>query len=644
MKPSIRSILREAVIAVSLVVVSAPFAIAVCGRPWMASLRPVLQLSILALLHIAVTCGVMMICGVRKWWKLAVRSVASGVVALAVMVVCVEAGFTYANVFGKMALGEGGFVRRVGEARMYSNVGGVNYSVYWGNVKYANGSDMRELILIPDIPARWESTVDKSCLCWSRLLVGRSRILLPHGLSVGKISSGRAAVTCLGGIDVTSGKTEANATLAISDSETTRRYKCERDERLADSAGTVRRTYYLEIPKSCFREMGDDCLCEPPSSEAGANGRSAAAKIISGPEFLGRSIGDKMDGADEYDVKLERPFLFFPRASYFGAKDDGTVKVKGCLFWFESPNVEYAVEHVLAPVTNTLFNVYGVPLTMSPDTKRGIFWKRHLSSGNTAMNVEVQVHLDGYGKTRENGYESCMLSVYVADAFRWRGCGERSLREWFRAINTHRYHDPTPVDDWHDLSAGFVEHHWLLPRAGGLRRQDGFDVIAPSKFKSLGDCTATMFGFPFGIDLRTVDGFGGESLLPVGGRFLTLEPNCEIATNGWRLVSVNVNGRSLTVFGGTVRREFADESAATADLKRVLCEVESAANASMEMTSSSEDRVLAVTPRVSEPFLEIERIKTAADGSSSYQVHVRWSTLMRQVHIMTTKGCMSHPE
>ena len=264
MKSNVWVILREAAIAVALIAVSAPVAAAVCGRPWMASFHLVIQLSILVLLHLTVTCVAMMICGVRKWWKLAARAVGSGVVALAFLVAVVATNFKQPIVFAKIAAGEGGFVHEVGEARMHYPGGEIVYSVYWGNVKYANGSDMRELILISKSPESGKSPLCRSVLCEHSLLVGRSRILAINGLSVAKCFPGCAAVTCLGGIDIKSGKIEGNVVLSISDSGAVRRYLCEMDDWIAESRKFIRHSYILEVPLSCFKEMGDDVLDKSP--------------------------------------------------------------------------------------------------------------------------------------------------------------------------------------------------------------------------------------------------------------------------------------------------------------------------------------------------------------------------------------------
>ena len=465
MKLKARSILREALVLLFLATFSAPFVLVVGIMSTKVALHPLLRLFILGLAYLMVACGAMLVFGVRKWWVLSSRAVVSGVIAAVLMVGAAESGFTYVRVLAKMALGEGGVVHEVGEARMHSSDGEQSYSVYWGNVKYANGRDMRELILVSKGPVQMNS-----CFCRSILLVGKSRIFCAHGLSGMKIFPGYVAVTCLGGIDVTSGKIGADARVSITDSGATRTYRCDTYEWDKKSGRRALRTHYLDVPLSCFAEVGDD----PQEAEADGNGWTAAAKFISGQDFLGRALGDQLAEGDECDVKLEHPFLFLPRASYFGAVDGGTIRVKGCVFWFKSPNVEYAIKHVLSPITNVLINTYGVPLAMSPDTSRGIFWKRDFSAVHKGQNVEMQVLLEGHGKTISEGYESCLLIISVMDAYMWRRGWAESSRDWWRSITYHRgYRDHIAVDDWHDLSADSVDRRWRFSYTGRLRLPNG---------------------------------------------------------------------------------------------------------------------------------------------------------------------------
>jgi len=641
MKLNAMSILRETLIVLSLAIFSVPFVLAIGVTSRMAFSQPLLLLCILILSHVLVSCGAMLAFGVRKWRMLAIRSVVSGVVGVVLMFAAVESRFPYALVLAKVALGEGGIVHKVGEARMHFADRELSYSVYWGNVKYANGSDMCELILTANEPVGWGSY-----FCRPTLLVGKSRILFAHGLSGMRIFPGHAAVTCLGGIDITSDKIGADARLSIADSDSVRTYRCELYEWDRGSSKDICRTYYLDVLLSCFEEIGEDPHEKVVSEEADGNDWSAAAKFISGPDFLGRALGDPMAGCDEYDVKLEHPFLFLPRASYFGTADGGAVRLKGCVFWFKSPDVEYAIEHVLSPVTNALINNYGVPLTMSPDTTRGIYWKRDFSAVHKGQNVEIQVLLEGHGKTRDAGYEACLLIISVIDAVekRRRRVGWELARHWGQSINCHRgYRDPIAVDEWHELSPDSVDRRWLFSRSQRIRRPDRSYIETVDGNKLLNEYVSDRFGIPFGIDVRTIEGFGGESLAPAPRKLLKLEPNCTMTTNGWQLVSVNVNGSALTVFGGTVKREFADESAAIADLKQIISEFESAANISMTMDASGSDRIVARYLPMG-ASVEIERIKVEADGAASYQIHIAQHRLMRLIHAMTTDGCFSEPE
>lgn len=641
MKLNAMSILRETLIVLPLAMLSVPFVLAIGITSRMAFSQPPLLLIILVLSHLVVSCGVMLVFGVRKWWVLSIRAVVSGMIAVALMVLAVGSGFTYVTVLAKVAFGEGGVVHKVGEARMRFPDGELSYSVYWGKVRYANGSDMRELILVANDPV-----VRRSCLCRPMLLVGKSRILCTHGLSGMRISPECAAVTCLGGIDITSAKVGADARLSIEDSGSVRTYRCELYEWDEGTSRETCRTYYLDVPLSCFEEIGEDPQEKAVSAEADGNDWSAAAKFISGPGFLGRALGDQMAGGDEYDVKLEHPFLFLPRASYFGTADGGAVRVKSCVFWFKSPDVEYAIEHVLSPVTNTLINTYGVPLTMSPDTTRGIYWKRDFSAVHKGQNVEIQVLLEGHGKTMNEGYETCLLIIGVIDVVEkqrrrvWWELG----RNWGQSIICHRgYRDPIAVDEWHELSPDSIDRRWLFSSSQHIRRPDRSYIETVDGNKMLREYVSGNFGIPFGMDVRTIEGFGGESLTPAPRRLLELEPNCVIATNGWRLLSVNVNGRALTVFGGTVRREFANESSAIADLKQVINNFEIAANKSMSMGASESDQFVArYLPEGTS--VEIERIKVEADGTAAYQIHIAQHRLMRLIHVTTTDRCFSEPE
>ena len=643
MKLNAMRIFRETMIVLPLAISSALFVLAVGIMFRMGVSHPLLRLLILGLTYLMFSGGVMLAFGVRKWWVLSIRAVVSGVMAAAFMVLAAESRFPHVLALAKVSLGEGGVVHKVGEARMHFPEGELSYSVYWGKVKYANGSDMRELILVTNDPV-----VRRSCFCRPMLLVGKTRILCAHGLSGMRISPGRAAVTCLGGIDITSAKVGADARLSFEDSDTIRTYRCELYEWDAKSSKEVCRTYYLDVPLSCFAEIGEDPQEKAASAEADGNDWSAAAKFISGPDFLGRAIGDQMTGGNEYDVKLEHPFLFLPRASYFGTADGGAVRMKSCVFWFKSPDVEYAIEHVLSPVTNALINAYGVPLTMSPDTTRGMCWKRDFSAVHKGQDVEMQVLLEGHDKTRNEGYETCLLIINVIDAGekRRRRAWSKLARDFGESITCHRgYRDPIAVDEWHELSPDSIDSRWQFSRSQRIRRPGRSYIETVDGNKMLAEYVSGKFGIPFGMDVRTIEGFGGESLTPAPRKLLELEPNCAIETNGWQLVSVNVNGRALTVFGGTVRREFADESAAIADLKRVIGEFEKAANISMTMDASGSDRFVArFLPGGASVEIEIERIKVAADGTASYQIHITQHRLVRLIHIATTNGCFSEPE
>jgi len=641
MKMNVISILRETVIVLALAAFGTLFVLVVGVVSRMSVSHQLLRLMILGLMYMLASFGAMLVFGTRKLWVLSIRAVVSGAIAAALMVAAAESRYKDVLVLAKVALGEGGIVHRVGEACLRSPGCTNTYSVYRGNVKYADGSDMRELILFADDPMKNGFGIRRS-----QLLIGKSRILIAHGLLELRSFSGQhAVVTCLGGLDVTSPKVGWNVWLKITDSGRVRTYRSIQRECDGTSSRPTLRTHYLDVPLSCFPDEGDDPHEDDVSVDAEGDDWTAAAKLISGTNFLGRALGDKMPAGDEYEIKLEKPFLFLPRASYFGAADGGTVRIKGCMFHFKSPDAEYAIEHVLSPVTNALISVYGVPLSMSPKTESDGCWMRCFSAAHKGLDVEIYVNLNGHRSRKDDGYEVCLLTVDVMDACVRRFASMECCSAWEKSrFGYHGDRDTIAVDEWHELSADSLDRRWLFSRSDILRLPGGSHIKTPDGKKGLSEYVTKTFGIPFGVDVRTIDGFGGESLSPVGGKFLALEPNCEIATNGWRLTGVNVNGRSLTVFGGTVRREFLDEAAAKSDLRRVIDEIEVAANISMRMSMSADDRILASLSPSSDPFIEIERIKTAEDGSASYQVHVRRRSFMRLRYVTTASGCSSSPE
>lgn len=639
MKSKAIIILRETIILWPLAIISALGILAFGIVSRVAISYPLFRILIFVLAYIMVLCGAMILLGVRKWRKLIIRAILSGVIAAGLLVASAER-FPDVLVFAKVALGEGGIVHKVGEARLNLLDSTITYSVYCGNVKYANGSNMRELILVANDPVPRESFFHEQTL-----LVGKSSIDLAHGLSCVRVFPGHLAVTCLGGIDVTSGKAGVEAKVSSSNSGASRSYRCELyvwDKKLRRS---VHKIHFLEVPLSCFNDLDDESREEESIPDTDSEDWTAAARFVAGPEFLGRALGEQMPCGDEYDVKLEHPFLFLPRASYFGAADGGIVRVKGCVLWFKSPSVEYAIENVLSPITNALIKTFGVPLVMSPETKRGMFWNRAFSAAHKGLDIEMQVVLEGHGRNGGDTYESCLLMISVMDAY-VRRCGDLdSERNWWRLIKYYRGNlDPISVDDWHELSADSVNRRRQFSRTELLCQPDGSYIQTPTGREALCEYASRTFGIPFDIDVRTIDYLGGESILPTPGAFLALEPKCEISTNGWHLMGVDVNGRALTVFGGTVRREFSNEADAKADLKRVIAEIEGAANRSMKMSVSADDKFFASTSSGSDPFIGIKRIRTAADGSSSYQVHVTRHSLMKLMHIMTSNGCNSRPE
>ena len=280
MKLNAISILRETLIVLSLAVSSVLFVLAVGIMLRIGISHPLLRLFILGLTYLMFSGGVMLAFGVRKWWVLSARAVVSGVIAAVLVIVAVELRFTYISVLAKVAYGEGGVVHKVGEARMHSSDCTNTYSVYWGNVKYASGSDMRELILVANNPVQ-----RGSCFCRPTLLVGKSRVLLAHGLSGMRIFPECAAVICLGGIDVTSGKVGADARLSVTDSGATRTYRCDMHEWDEKSGRRALRTHYLDVPLSCFAEIREDpqegsmSAEVPRASYFGAAGFWAAANV-----------------------------------------------------------------------------------------------------------------------------------------------------------------------------------------------------------------------------------------------------------------------------------------------------------------------------------------------------------------------------
>ena len=65
----------------------------------------------------------------------------------------------------------------------------------------------------------------------------------------------------------------------------------------------------------------------------------------------------------------------------------------------------------------------------------------------------------------------------------------------------------------------------------------------------------------------------------------------------------------------------------------------------MTMDASGSDRFVArFLPGGASVEIEIERIKVAADGTASYQIHIAQHRLVRRIYITTTKGCFSEPE
>ena len=250
MKLNAISILRETLIVLSLAMFSTMFVLAIGIMSKTVTLHPLLRLGALGLVYLAVSCGVMLIFGVRKLWVLLIRAVVSGVIAAVLIVAAAVSRYTYVLVPAKVVFGEGGVVHKVGEALMRSPGCTNTYSVYWGDVKYANGSDMRELILLADAPVKPGQGIRSPIL-----LVGKSRILLAHGFSGMRISPACAAVTCLGGIDITSNKVGVDARLSIADSGSSRIYRCEQREWDKKSGRRVPRTHYLNMPLSCFAEV-----------------------------------------------------------------------------------------------------------------------------------------------------------------------------------------------------------------------------------------------------------------------------------------------------------------------------------------------------------------------------------------------------
>ena len=268
MKPKVKGFLKEVLIALSLAAVATPLSFAAVAATARVTGNPLVLLSVLVLSYALVTCGIMRLRGVRARWKLALRSVASAVLAAALVFAAVKTMYAHVVVLSHMASGEGGFVHKVGEASMRSSDGARFYSVYWGNVKYGAGGDMRALILISKGSRGWTPRLVRS-----NLLVGESGVCLPNGLEFAWLAPGKAAVSCLGCIDITADKVGANATVSVSDADGVRAYSCTWDE-WDDATQSVQRqrTYRLEIPLSCFAELERARERAEPSADA-AGGR-----------------------------------------------------------------------------------------------------------------------------------------------------------------------------------------------------------------------------------------------------------------------------------------------------------------------------------------------------------------------------------
>jgi len=130
----------------------------------------------------------------RQLLKLFLRLTSAVSLLICILVFMAYCGSESAELFLRLAIGDGGVLRSIGTIHAHCGEQSFDYEAYAGKGKYTCGVNVEELILLA------QQTPPINHDLFSEVLLGRDYIAFPCGLSYMKLPFGLLPMTCLGGV------------------------------------------------------------------------------------------------------------------------------------------------------------------------------------------------------------------------------------------------------------------------------------------------------------------------------------------------------------------------------------------------------------------------------------------------------------
>lgn len=351
------------------------------------------------------------------------------------------------------------------------------------------------------------------------------------------------------------------------------------------------------------------------------------------------------------DVKLDKPFLFFPRVTCYDDEGAGVIAGRECRVKMACPSRAYAMEQVLAPVTNAIAVGYGMEMESASGGVDGRDLKFFALSSKNGSRVDVtmrpfQMSLDGW-----RDYFVFELSVHEQGLLRMNDIRlETSQHDWNKdrldrmrkrvAIARRRQVEKTPtvIDDWHELSADEIERTRNFTRRSSMSS----DCIAMMK-----SWCSNRLGVVLGADARKTPWLKVEDKATYPRKFRSLLPTVNVSTNGWIITEIHANRRSATIFGVKAARRFPSKESATSDCVETLHEIENMLFSYFIKDGSRKDAAITDEQvRLRSLLFDIAVTLPREVGTNcwEYSMDLVVPRLQSWMHVMTTSGCIAEPE
>lgn len=417
------------------------------------------------------------------------------------------------------------------------------------------------------------------------------------------------------------------------------------------------RRYYL-----CY-SMGRDgepreslCLTIPRQKGCLAS-QETTNKFIHAQERVnvlsGANLHDPISTNFLEEVKLDKPFLFFPRMTYYDNEGAGVIAGRMCSVKLACQSRQYAMEHVLAPVTNAIAVGYGMKMDAASGAvgaERGD-WAYFALSGKIGTRIDVVMR--SFQPTRDawQDYFVFELSIHEkgllglndwpllkpSQSVRNKDAQDQVWKGAQIARRTQAMRMPTVVDDWHELSADEIER----TRNFSLRSHR-----VPGCSEMMEAWCSNRLGVALGMDARRIPWLSVADKTGARG-FRCLLPTVDVSTNGWSITEVHANRRRATIFGVKATRKFPSRAAATVECIETMHEIENMAYSCFTKyrrrkdAPITEEQVRLVNSLFNIVITLPHEVRT---NCWEYGVDLVVCRLQDWIHVTTTSGCFAEPD